>query len=91
MHFQIVIWEFDIHIPLIVYKQNPAQINGLYQIYESIYEEIKNKSITWGGEIDEGIANMIRTSLKEHGFKEKISTPLIKYTKDGTGAGINEI
>ena len=90
MHFQTVINEFETSVLIVLFQLKPTPIESLYQVFESVYEEIKNKSITWGGELDEDIANMIRTSLKEHGFKEKVPKPPIKFTRDDTGAGINE-
>ena len=79
MHFQVVINEFETSVPIVLYQIKPTQIEMLYQVFETVREEIEKKMIAWGGELDEGIANIIRTSLKEQGFKEKILNPVFPF------------
>lgn len=72
LHFQTVLQEFDApdswHPTTTRY---PTLIDELSVIFEHLYEEIEEKSLAWGGELDKDLADMIRHFLKGQGFKEK--------------------
>lgn len=72
LHFHTVLQEFD---PPDSWNPTttryPTLIDELSVIFECLYEEIKEKSLVWGGGLNKGLAEIIRHSLKEQGFIEK--------------------
>lgn len=74
LHFHNVLSEFEEPTswrPAIFNPRYPTLIDNLSIIFERLYEEIEQKSIVWGGELDKDLADMVRKFLKSHGFKEK--------------------
>jgi len=66
LHFHTVLQEFD--PPDAWY---PTLVDELSVIFGRLYEVIEEKSLVWGGELDKGLAEIIRRSLKGLGFKER--------------------
>ena len=66
LHFHFVLKEFDPPDP-----GHPKLIDELSVIFEHLYEEIEERSLVWGGELDKTLADMIRRFLRGQGFKEK--------------------
>lgn len=72
LQFHFVLQEFD--PPDSWYPTTtraPTLIDVLSDFFERIYEEVEEKSLIWGGELDKELADMIRRFLKGQGFKER--------------------
>jgi hypothetical protein len=72
IQFHFVLLEFD--PPDSWYPTSsryPTLIETLSIDFERLYEEIKERSLVWQGELDKELADMLRRFLKGQGFKEK--------------------
>lgn len=66
LHFHLVLKEFAPPDP-----GHPKLIDDLSDLFEQLYEEIDERSLVWGGELDKALADMIRRFLRGQGFKER--------------------
>ena len=66
LHFHLVQKEFAPPDP-----GHPKLIDDLSDLFEQIYEEIEERSLVWGGELDKALADMIRRFLRGQGFTDR--------------------